>query len=110
MSPPRGQGLRRVEREIVGEKAAALGRAGEHLEQTLRETTELGTRYDNATHPTERARLGHAYEQARSRAAGARLALIIQREAIGLRLHRVVDLQFPEPPSLRARTGRPARA
>lgn len=28
-------GLRRVEREIIGEKAAALGRAGERLEAAL---------------------------------------------------------------------------
>ena len=30
----------------------------------------------------------------------ARRILIIQREAIGLRNHRLVDQQFPEPPRL----------
>ena len=40
------------------------------------------------------------YRQARSRALDARHTLIIQREAIGLRNHRIVDQQFPEPPVL----------
>jgi hypothetical protein len=35
------------------------------------------------------------------RAEGARLALLIQREALGLRHHRVEDRQFPEPPPRR---------
>jgi hypothetical protein len=34
----------------------------------------------------------------RARALEARRTLIIQREAIGLRSHRIVDQQFPEPP------------
>jgi hypothetical protein len=42
-----------------------------------------------------------AYEQARARALDARLTLLIQREALGLRRHAVVDQQFPEPPSFR---------
>lgn len=35
------------------------------------------------------------------RAKAARYALLIQREAIGLRNHRAVDQLFPEPPRLR---------
>ncbi|MGH7386045.1 MAG: hypothetical protein ACREKG_12790, partial [Candidatus Rokuibacteriota bacterium] len=46
----------------------------------------------------ERARA--SYRQARTRAIEARRILIIQREAIGLRNHRLVDQQFPEPPPL----------
>ena len=42
--------------------------------------------------------LAAAYEQARARALEARLTLLIQREALGLRRHAVVDQQFPEPP------------
>jgi hypothetical protein len=48
--------------------------------------------------PRERAR--ERYRQARTRALEARRVLIIQREAIGLRNHRLVDQQFPEPPRL----------
>jgi hypothetical protein len=45
-----------------------------------------------------RAALLREYEAARRRAAFARLMLVIQREAIGLRHHRDVDRQFPQPP------------
>jgi len=38
-----------------------------------------------------------SYREARARALDARHTLIIQREAIGLRNHRIVDQQFPEP-------------
>ena len=96
----RGGGLRRVEKEIVAEKAAALGRAGERLEQALAEVAELDARLAAASDPHARARLGPAYEQARARAASERLGLLIQREAIGLRHHRIVDQQLPEPPPL----------
>jgi hypothetical protein len=62
----------RIKAEILGEKAAALGRAGERLEAALEGVTAI--------------------------ALHARLALVIQREALGLRQHRMVDQQFPEPP------------
>jgi hypothetical protein len=95
-----GEGLRRVEREILGEKAAALGRAGERLEEALREVAELAARAAAATDPAERRRLAGDHARARERAARARLALLIQREAVGLRRHAVVDERFPEPPPL----------
>jgi len=93
----RGEGLRRIEEEIVAEKAAALGRAGERLEEALREAAERGACYDAARHPGDRERLAREYEEACQRAARARLALLIQREAVGLRHHRDVDRLFPEP-------------
>lgn len=97
---PRGQGLRRVEAEIVAEKAATLGRAGERLERALLEVHALAARHAAAGSDAERAQLAAAYEAARARAAAARLTLVIQREAVGLRHHRDVDRQFPEPPPL----------
>lgn len=99
----RAETHRRIEEEIRREKAAALGRAGERLEEALREADDLGHRLDAATGPAERARLWDEYERARTRARLARHALVIQREAIGLRNHRAVDQLFPEP-------ARPARA
>ena len=88
---------RRIDEEIRREKAAALGRAGERLEDALRETEEIGARLDAAGDATERARLLDTYDVARRRALAARHALVIQREAIGLRNHRDVDRLFPEP-------------
>jgi len=89
---------RRINAEITQEKAAALGRAGERLEAALAHARELSRRLDAAANVEEQERLLGDYESARVRAVHARLALLIQREALGLRQHRIVDQQFPEPP------------
>jgi hypothetical protein len=92
------EGFERLEREIVQEKAATLGRAGERLEAALAAARSLGHTLDAERDPARRAALLREYEAARRQAAAARLMLVIQREAIGLRYHRDVDRQFPEPP------------
>ena len=89
---------RRINAEIAQEKAAALGRAGERLEAALAHAMSLDRQLDTTRDPDEHARLLGEYESARMRAIHARLALVIQREALGLRHHRMVDQQFPEPP------------
>ena len=93
----KGEGFQRVEKEILGEKAAALGRAGERLEAALAELRAVTAQLTNAGDDTRREALRGAYRAARARARTARLHLLIQREAVGLRSHRVVDQQFPEP-------------
>lgn len=85
----REEALQRTEKEIVAEKAATLGRAGERLETALRLAAELHDALREAP-----------AGESRERALEARRILIIQREAIGLRNHRLVDQQFPEPPRL----------
>jgi hypothetical protein len=100
MTPTRGEGHRRIEKEIAGEKAAALGRAGERLEQSLREVRDAAERLLSAGDADERERRMEEYRSARRRALAARLALLIQREALGLRRHVLVDQQFPEPPDV----------
>jgi hypothetical protein len=95
------EGLERVEREIVHERATALGRAGERLEAALAAARALGARLDGECDAGRRAVLRREYEAARQHAATARLMLLIQREANGLRHHRDVDRQFPEPPRRR---------
>jgi hypothetical protein len=89
---------RRLQAEIAGEKAAALGRAGEQLEVALREVATCATRLLAARDPAERVNHAEAYQHARARALQVRQWLLIQREALGLRRHAVVDQQFPEPP------------
>ena len=89
---------RRINEEIAQEKAVALGRAGERLEEALAHVAAVGRRLDAAPDGDAEARLLGEYEAARVRAHHARLALLIQREALGLRHHAVVDHQFPEPP------------
>ena len=89
-----GEGVRRVENEILAEKAAAL----DELHAAARALAD--TRDEN-----RRAEPRAAYRAARERARTARLHLLIQREAVGRRWHRVVDQQFPEPVLIRCRTG-----
>ena len=96
----REEALQRTEKEIVAEKAATLGRAGERLEAALRLATELHDAVRETPEGEAREHARERYRQARSRALEARRILIIQREAIGLRNHRLVDQQFPEPPRL----------
>ena len=93
----RGEGVRRVEEEIRAEKAAALGRAGERLEAALAALQDVARLLADTSDDTRWAELRAAYRSARDRARTARLHLLIQREAVGLRNHRVVDQQFPEP-------------
>lgn len=95
----REEAFERTEQEIRAEKAATLGRAGERLEAALRLCVERREDYRRAPDPAREAALAR-YRDARRRALEARHTLIIQREAIGLRNHRLVDQQFPEPPPL----------
>jgi len=89
---------RRIQAEVAQEKAAALGRAGERLEAALEVVATLGRRLDVTRDAEARPRLLGEDEDARARALHARLALLIQREAIGLRQHRSVDATYPAPP------------
>jgi len=93
----RAESVGRVENEIRAEKAATLGRAGERLETALNELRAVAQRLAGPLDESRRDELRAAYRAARERVRTARLHLLIQREAIGLRNHRVVDQQFPEP-------------
>jgi len=101
VSGRRAESFRRIQTEVAGEKAAALGRAGERLEAAMLEVARWATRICETPDDGERADLAASYEEARGRALEARITLLIQREALGLRRHAVVDQQFPEPPSFR---------
>ena len=94
----RREGFERLEKEIPGEKAAALGRAGEQLDAALAVATGAGQALDREIDPARRAA---ALPSTKTPAAArdARTMLLIQREAIGLRHHRIVDQQFPNRPA-----------
>ena len=98
----RGEAIRRTEEEIRAEKAATLGRAGERLETALSAVAAVRAALAAARDPADATRLREEYTRARARALDARRTLLIQREAIGLRSHRVVDQRYPEPPPLPA--------
>ena len=96
----REEALQCTEKEIIAEKAATLGRAGERLEAAIGLVAELRQAFESAVDPAARECALASYRQARAHALDARHTLIIQREAIGLRNHRIVEQQFPEPPVL----------
>lgn len=89
---------RRIVEEIAREKAATLGRAGERLEAALAAVADAARAFHAARDPETRQRRAAEYEHAWRAAEAARLTLVIQREAVGLRHHRDVDQQFPRPP------------
>ena len=110
-----------IEAEIQQERAEALGRAGERLEEALRVLWAIrgeleGKRGQLHTGPRDREAGGGVPEEAnpsRYRAWHARVVelrhfLIIQREAIGFRRHDDVDRHYPMPPDLPPR-GEPER-
>ncbi len=96
----REEALQRTEKEILAEKAATLGRAGERLDTALALAARLLVAVERAGDGPAREIALADYREARARALDARHTLIIQREAIGLRNHRILDQQFPEPPRL----------
>lgn len=102
-----------VESEIQKEKAEALGRTGERLEQALQKLQafqqELSDLLASAEKCVREGRDRFSAEIDRRRVEYARLceqvkalrhALIIQREAVGLWKHEDVDRQYPLPASL----------
>jgi len=96
----REEALQRTEKEILAEKAATLGRAGERLDAALALAARLLVAVERAGDGPAREVALADYREARARALDARHTLIIQREAIGLRNHRILDQQFPEPPRI----------
>lgn len=85
-------GLNPVDYEIAGEKASALGRAGERVEKTLSILARL------EAGSSER-------ETALKAASDAVYAYFIQRELCGLRRHQDVIREYAIPPEVLARLG-----
>ena len=105
----RREALERIEREILQEKAEALGRVGERLADLLVRLHTLGRRIDGLEAALAggggglegRARLGDEVERFnRLRETAVRLAhdLVIQREAVGFRRHALILETYPIPP------------
>src|SRR3954453_15118547 len=88
----RDEGLSYLDHEIAGEKAAALGRAGERVERTL--AALRAHQRDEA----ERTRLLRA-------ASEAVYAYFIQRELCGMRRHQGVIREYQIPIQVLARLG-----
>lgn len=109
-----------VESEIRKEKAEALGRAGERLEQILLEIEafrqEILSQAEKRLEPSlgDRDRLARdmkerlvEHDRLCEEAKQLRHALIIQREAVGLWRHEDVERQYPVPRPLSLPTTTP---
>jgi hypothetical protein len=102
----RGEGLRRLEEEVRRARAEALGRAGERLDDGLARLAALdrhveAVRGEPEAAPGRAARLAAgvaARERVRAEVVRLRQHLLIQREALGLVRHAVVDELYPMPP------------
>ena len=86
-----GDGLNPLDHEIAAEKAAALGRAGERVEISLRRLNEMGQGQDRAALLKEAAAAVYAY--------------FIQRELCGMRRHQDVIREYAIPNEVLVRLG-----
>jgi hypothetical protein len=93
---PAKDAFARVEEEILRERAAALKRISEALAELLSELGALGAPRDHLSGP-ERASRASAYRALWERARLYRWYLEVQREALGLRRHDVLDELYPRP-------------
>jgi hypothetical protein len=80
----------RVLQELNEERAAALRRIGRTLESLIRQARESAERVDGLA-GAERERELRRYRETRRRAVRYRWYLEVQREAVGMRHHGVLD-------------------
>ena len=90
-----------VKRELAAERASALARAGERLEAALRELSEAEAALGAL--PSARARA--LRDEALAHAAERLWYLVIHREALGLRDHRILDEVWRIPAAVHAAMG-----
>ena len=107
MSSHAAEGLARLERELLAEKAAALSRIASSLEGLILELKRLDeSRMESRG--MQREEMEAAREAALARARLFRWYLEVQREALGLLRHDRLDEFYPLPRSLRGRPSGPA--
>jgi len=94
-------GIAGVEREIVGEIARSLGKAGDLLAAAIERCRETRAQLESAPLPAaERRVLVERYAEQRAHAEQRLRYLLIQREALGWRRHTDVHQQYVIPPRL----------
>lgn len=96
----RADTLAAVEAEIREEMAASLGRVGQRLEACIEELGRLATEAAAADVPSRTALVAR-YNELRAEAEEHLFALVVQREAMGLRNHTGLERTYPIPPRLR---------
>jgi hypothetical protein len=87
-----------LEKEIIREIAASLGRAEDKINAALLRLELAGRALAAAPEPAARRRCTVAFNAEREQALTARWELMIQREAIGLHRNEVLERLYPIPP------------
>jgi hypothetical protein len=87
------KGLETIEKEIAGEKAAALGRSGRKLRSAL----DKLRRFDESS---RRSREGDARARLIEVAGDALWAYVVQREAVGLIDAEYIRKEYAVPPEV----------
>jgi hypothetical protein len=85
-----------LEKEIVAEMAAALGRAEDKLNAALLRLEIAGKALDEAL-PEDRSRHAIVFDARRADALQARWELVIQRESVGILRNEVIERMYPIP-------------
>jgi len=87
-----------LEKEVVREMAAALGRTEEKLLVALLRLELAGREVDAARDDRDRRRCIARFNVAREDALSARYELLVHREAIGFRRNQILETMYPVPP------------
>jgi hypothetical protein len=93
------RGWTEIEREIAGEKLATMRRIAEVLESSIREAERIRVGLVDLS-AVNLASIAAAHGAARDRAVRYRWYLEVQREALGLFEHGILDEIYPLPPPL----------
>ncbi len=89
-----------LEREIVREMAAALGRSAEKVVAALARLATARAELDAAVDDATRAEAAARFNAFRVEALRARHELLIHREAVGIRRNDVLEIEYPIPASV----------
>lgn len=97
-----GAGLAALSREILGEMAAALGRSESYVAEALLGCERIGREIDRLRTEAEpdREALSSAvaeFNRLREVAERRRWELMVQREALGMRRHELLEQLYPIP-------------
>jgi hypothetical protein len=97
MSGNPGLDLARLEQELHAERAAALVRIANTLERLIARLHDVRAALADTTAAGDRAVLEDAYHATRREALLYRWYLEVQRDAVGLTRHAVLDELYPVP-------------
>jgi hypothetical protein len=89
-----------IEVQLRAEAASAMKAAGQKLERQLAELQALGRKVQALAPGPERERRLAEYRERRREAEHRKWCLIVQREAMGLSNHEVVEEIYRVPPTL----------